>query len=134
MKLKFHDVGFFLRVFYRNFSLYFWTAILDFSVFLFVLPNCPPLLISRGIIAGMRHGVLANRLVECFSLDAPNMVLSKLNIQKLDSKQTRGSCTFQPLWVSGGNELANFRRTPFNECFNDASILISSIYSFQQKL
>ena len=49
----------------------------------------------------LRHGVLANWLVECFSLVVPNMVLSKLNIQKLVSQHTRGRYTFQPLWVSG---------------------------------
>ena len=48
----------------------------------------------------LRHGVLANWLVECFSLVVPNMVLSKSNIQKLVSQHTRGRYTFQPLWVS----------------------------------
>ena len=48
----------------------------------------------------LRHGVLANLLVECFSLVVPNMVLSKLNIQKLVSQHTRGRYTFQPLRVS----------------------------------
>ena len=38
----------------------------------------------------LRHGVLVNLLVECFSLVVPNMVLSKLNIQKLVSQHTRG--------------------------------------------
>ena len=33
----------FLRVFLRTFSLYFWTAFLDFCVFVFVSPECPPL-------------------------------------------------------------------------------------------
>ena len=36
----------------------------------------------------LRHGVLANWLVKCFSLVVPNMVLSKLNIQKLVSQHT----------------------------------------------
>ena len=35
------------------------------------------------------------------ALVVPNMVLSKLNIQKLVSQHTRGRYTFQPLWVSG---------------------------------
>ena len=34
---------FFLRVFHRTFSLYFRTAFLDFCVFVFVSPECPPL-------------------------------------------------------------------------------------------
>ena len=48
----------------------------------------------------LRHGVLAYLLGECLSLVVPNMVFSKLNIQKLVSQHTRGRYTFQPLWVS----------------------------------
>ena len=49
-------------------------------------------------------------MVECLSakyhiwkplaLVVPNMVLNKLNIQKLVSQHTRGRYMFQPLWVS----------------------------------
>ena len=42
--LKNLHLGFFFhRVFHRTFSLYFWTAFLDFCVFVFVSPVCPPL-------------------------------------------------------------------------------------------
>ena len=40
---KYETPRFFLRVFHRTFSLYFWTAFLDFCVFVFVSPECPPL-------------------------------------------------------------------------------------------
>ena len=56
------------------------------------------LLFRARTLVVLRHGVLANWLVECFSLIVPNMVLSKLNIQKLVSQHTRGCYTFQPLW------------------------------------
>ena len=35
------------------------------------------------------------------ALVVPNMVLSKLKVQKLVFQHTRGRYTFQPLWVSG---------------------------------
>ena len=40
---KYETPRFFLRVFHRTFSLYFWTAFLDFCVLVFVSPECPPL-------------------------------------------------------------------------------------------
>ena len=39
--LQICEPRFFLRVFHRTFSLYFWTAFLDFCVFVFVSPGCP---------------------------------------------------------------------------------------------
>ena len=41
--LQICEPPFFLRIFHRTFSLYFWTAFLDFCVFVFVSPGCPPL-------------------------------------------------------------------------------------------
>ena len=39
--LQICEPRFFLRVFHRTFSLYFWTAFLDFCVFVFVSLGCP---------------------------------------------------------------------------------------------
>ena len=75
--------------------------------FRFRLTGVSSIILFRARI--LRHGVLANSLVECFSFVVPNMVLSKLNIPKLVSQHTRGRYTFQPLWVSG--------RTEWKSCF-----------------
>ena len=103
---------------YRNFQIWntsvfspsvspnFFTLFLDsffgLLCFRFRLTGVSSIILFRArTLVVLRHGVLANWLVECFSLVVPNMVLSKLNIPKLVSQHTRGRYTFQPLWVSG---------------------------------
>ena len=99
MKLNLH-LAFFYECFTKLFHSIFGQLYLDFCVFVFVSPECPPLYYfgARTLVV-LSHGVLANWLVECFSLVVPNMVLSKLNIQKLVSQHTRGRYKFQPLWL-----------------------------------
>jgi len=93
-------------VFSPSVSPSFFTLFLDsffgLLCFRFRLTGVSSIILFRArTLVVLRHGVLANWLVECFSLVVPNMVLSKLNIQKLVSQHTRRRYTFQPLWDSG---------------------------------
>ena len=84
-----------------NFFTLFLDSFFGLLCFRFRLTGVSSIILFRArTLVVLRHGVLANWLVECFSLVVPNMVLSKLNIQKLVSQQTRGRYTFRPLWVS----------------------------------
>ena len=85
-----------------NFFTLFLDSFLGLLCFRFRLTGVSSIILFRArTLVVLRHDVLANWLVECFSLVVPNMVLSKLNIPKLVSQHTRGRYTFQPLWVSG---------------------------------
>ena len=84
-----------------NFFTLFLDGFFGLLCFRFRLTGVSSIILFRArTLVVLRHGVLANWLVECFSLVVPNMVISKLNIQKLVSQHTRGRYTFQPLWVS----------------------------------
>ena len=84
-----------------NFFTLFLDSFFGLLCFRFRLTGVSSIILFRArTLVVLRHGVLANWLVECFSLVVPNMLLSKSNIQKLVSQHTRGRYTFQPLWVS----------------------------------
>jgi len=108
-------------VFSPSVSPNFFTLFLDsffwLLCFRFRLTRVSSIILFRArTLVVLRHSVLANWLVECFSLVVPNMVLSKLNIQKLVSKHTRGRYTFQPLWVSG-----KIKKKSFSFIFTESS-------------
>ena len=113
-----------------NFFTLFLDSFFELLCFRFRLTGVSSIILFRArTLVVLRHGVLANWLVECFCLVVPNMVLSKLNIQKLVSQHTRGRYTFQPLWVSANTRWLSL--TPANwcrnaSCFNDVSFTMLS--------